>query len=309
MVWVGEAAQVCFQAESGYGTDPSGTRVWLGQVQRWSPTEERTIHEIAAIGKGRDLSQLVPGAWKIRGTTEFFVQNARIFKYAYGGYGRSGSTHSMTGASTIPSLTFEVAQAISGATNDTLMRYLGTKINKAELRFAREEPLTATLDWIAQDKSISTDGEKSAVSDTAEVPFMFQNGRIWVDGVGVAEVLNGNVSIENNLESRHYVDQSGVTIKIAEPTEHIRRHSGAITIEVSGTGATYQNYVKAGSAFTTQLQMIRTSGTDYIEMNIYGCKLTSAPIETVTKGILTQTLNFVGTTGSFIAHDAIGSDY
>ena len=312
VVWKGEHEQVVYQPEAAgsYGTDPSGARIWLGIVQRFTPREDRTIHEIAGIGKGRDLAQLVPGAFKVNGTTEFFVQNARIFKYAYGGYGRTGSTHSITGAATIPSLTFEVSQAIAGsATSATLRKYLGVKINKATLRFAKEEPLTCTLDWIAQDKTVTPSVSRSTVSDTAEVPFMFQNGRIWVDGGSVAEILNGEISLENNLEARHYINQDGVQEKIAEPTEHIRKHSGTLTIEISGTGVSYQNYLRTGSTFTTTLQMIRTSGSDYIEMDIYGCKLTSAPIESITKGIMTQTLNFVGTTGSFFAHDTIGSDY
>jgi len=311
-VWIGENEQVVYQPEAAgsYGTDASGTRIWLGLVQRFTPTEERTIHEIAKVGGGRDTSQLVPGAWKVKGTVEIIPQNARIFKYIFGGYGRTGSTHSITGAATIPSLTFQVSQAMAGsATNTTIRNYTGLKINKATLKFAKEEPVSLTLDWVAQDKTVTPAVARSSVNDTAEVPYMFQNGKVTVDNVVIAEVLNGEMSLENNLDVRHYINQDGVTFKIAEPTELLRKHSGTLTIEVSGTGVTYMNYLRSGSAFTAQTQLIRTSGSDYVEWNIYNCKLNSAPVESVTKGVMTQTLNFVGLQGSVFAHDAIGSDY
>jgi len=310
MVFIGENEQVVYQNETTYGTDPSGTRIWLGLVQRFSPSEERTIHEIAKVGGGREVSQLVPGAWKVKGTCEFIPQNARIFKYIFGGCTTAGSTHTIIGAATIPSLTFEVTQAIAGsATSTTMRKYTGTKINKASMKFAKEEPVTVTLDWIAQDKSVTASVARSTVSDTGEVPYMFQNGKILLDTGVVAEVLNGELSFENNLDVRHYISQDGVGNKIAEPTELLRKHSGNVTIEVSGTGITWQNYLKAGSAFTTTVQLIRTSGSDYLEWDIYGCKLSTAPIESTTKGVMTQNLTFIGAAGSIVAHDAITSDY
>jgi len=313
MVYIGDLNQVCFQEETtgSYGIDQSGTRSWIGLVQNFNPTETAKLHNIRAIGKGQDYAQVVKGGWDIAGTMEFFIQRGAMFKYVMGAPTTTGSptyTHTMKADDTLESVTFELAQAISGATNDWLRRYTGAKINRYAIRATQGEPVMCTMDWVAQDVTSSTDGEKSAVIESGSpnytTPFIFHHGKVTLnDGSPdvIAEITSFEAELNRNFVNQHYVDQAGVGEEIAEPIETGRDYR--VTMTVNATETKWFDYVKAGSEIDIQLQLIRTSGTDYAQFDYYDAKLESAPINAPSTGVMEQTMTFKPKTGSIVVVD------
>lgn len=306
MVFIGENNQICYQRESTYGTDPSGTRAWIGLVQNFNPNEEAKIHEIRGVGKGQDLAQLVKGGIDITGDFDFFIQNGQMFQYVIGSVINSGSpvyTHTFNTTDTIPSATFELAQTVAGATNDVIRRYVGTKVGKYKITATQGEPVKCSMNFISKNVSISTNGEKSSVTDPGTSSFVFHQGKVTVDGAVVAEVRTFDAEMDRTLEAHHYVDQSGCQETITAPVETQRKYNLSLTIHP--TNANYLNYVLAGSEFDVQLQLIRTSGTDYAQFDYYDAKLKSAPIPGPMTGTIEQNLSFTAKTGSVVFVDSV----
>ena len=226
--------------EAAYGSAATINKD-IGLVQSVNPTETNNLIKVRTLGGSRDYSNIVPGRFEVNGSFEFYVQNAAIFRQAFGEdtastatvdsgpkyyHGTANYLHVLGSAASpgmndFPSFSLEFTNYEDDSGTYNLKRlYTGCRINTLSLTASVDEPLRATVDFIAQGVTAGT-GAPASVTESTEDPFVFYQGAIFATSGTVtgetsltsddmiAEVNSLDFSIDNNLEPVWYV--SGTT--------------------------------------------------------------------------------------------------
>lgn len=217
----------------------------VGLVQSVNPTENNDTIKIRTMGGTRDYSNIVPGKFSISGSFDYYLQVGPLLRQAFGedsgttagvdagpkihtgaSYRHVLGSATAVGADAFPSFSLEFTDyensTIDASTINLKRTYTGCRVNNFALTASVDEPLKATVDWVAQGVTVST-GAPTSVSQSTKDPFVFYQGAVYAtSGVitaytplvnqatsEIAEVNSLNFGLNNNLESVWYV--SGTT--------------------------------------------------------------------------------------------------
>lgn len=211
----------------------------IGLVQSVNPTETNTLMKIKTMGGSRDYSNIVPGKFEVSGSFEYYLQGADFLRQAFGEDTATTATvdsgpkfhtgatylHVMGSASSpaadsFPSFTLELADdEDSGAAADTAnfkRVFTGCRVNTLGISATVDDPVSISVDWMAQGVTISTAGATSVSEETSD-PYVFYQGAIYstsgaitaytqiASSSKICEVNTLDFNVNNNLEAVWYV--------------------------------------------------------------------------------------------------------
>lgn len=283
ILYVGGKTYLVTRVEATYGTDAAGTDDYMGLVTNFTANMKNNMIPIFTLGGGRSYKQIVPGKFEVSGTTEFDVQSGTPLKYAFGSLSVATTTTTnfdgttITGSPTsalkryaiietdaIPSFTMQVTNQSDASATDIRTIYTGTKINQMTLKFDTENPLHASMDWIAQ-KPVTSSADYSSATTTSytDVPQMFYRGQLLINtgdygtaGTGTSNTMTDSTkawTTDQWKTSWVLIDRLGAAFVISSNT------STALT--VVGTPATGA-YVIVPLSTTVANQVVQCNSID-----------------------------------------------
>lgn len=346
MTNTGYAQSLYFGCENVYGS-ASAINQPIGLVQSVNPTESNNLIKIRTLGGTRDFSNIVPGKFEVSGSFDFYIQGGQMLRLAIGEDSASTATtdsgprthtgaalasacvHCMgsaasPGADAFPSFTLEFADeedAGTLATTSNLKRlFTGCRVNTMSMSATVDEPLSCTVDWIAQGVTVST-AVATSVTDATTDPYVFYQGAVYcttgtiaydtaVDTTSkICEVNGFDFSINNNLEAVWYISgtcgpyqtKRGLKALLAKG----REYDASLNLHFADK-AMYQRFLGAAAATGPQntltsynivLDFVRsgTIGTkvttdDYLRILLRDCKFNDINITGSPEDIVGQTI-------------------
>ena len=279
-VFVGKKSRVSYGLESTYGTEATPDR-WPGIVTRVEDGGNR--NDLVTV-KGVDSDTLNIDAYLravMRRSIDitFLMQHGALLAWVWGQDSVVDNldgtyTHTLT-ESNLSSLTIEVAERDSGG--DHVERYLGCKPNTFRVEWNAGNPVTHTINVIAQDtthpdsvtayNTTNTAFKKYTAYDIA--PLQSKQVDVTINGVDLNTTLSGSIELDNGLVAEPVCD-SGLGDKIAEPFPTKRE----FTVNVRGYVSSDVYYdsilsMDTGDRLTgvTEVKISR-SATDYVRYTI-----------------------------------------
>ena len=240
MVSVGYSQYVRWGNETAYGSVAVINKD-LGAVQSISPGEKNNLIKVRTLGGNRDYKTVIPGKFEISGSMDYFIQGGDFFRQAFGE--DTGSTavvdsgpkilvagssylHVMgsadsPGVNSFPSFSLEFTdqEDDGGSGTANLKRtYTGCRVNSLSLDGTIDEPIKASVDWMAKRVIVST-ADASAITEYTEDPFVFYDGNVYLtSGIATAgtpastladskicQVMSFNFTLNNNVEAGWYI--------------------------------------------------------------------------------------------------------
>lgn len=260
VLYAGGKTYLVTRVETIYGTDAAGTDDKMGLVTSFTSNMKNNMVQIYTLGGGRSYQQIVPGKFEASGSVEFEVNTGTLLKYAIGTLSAATTTTTnfdgttITGTPTaalkryavsesdaLPSFTMQVTNQSDASATDIKTIYTGTKINQLSLKFDTENPLHATMDWIAQ-KPLTSTGDYSALAPTSynDVPQMFYRGQLLINTGDYGLVGTGSLNTMTDTTKAWTADQWKTSWVLIDSLGMAFVISGnaATTLTVSGTPTT-----------------------------------------------------------------------
>ena len=227
VLYVGGKVQLTTRVESTYGTDPGGSDDKMQLVSNLTQTMKNNMLQLYTLGGGRSYKQIIPGKFECSGSLEFDVQNGQFMRFCLGGISTATTTTTnfdgatITGTPTsalkrycvsesdaLPSFTMQAVDQSDASATDIKTIYTGVKVNQLTLKADTENPLHATVDWMAQKPLLST-GDYSALVPTGynDVPFMFYRGQL-VMGLGTYGPHATSKTVSSLFASEIFINKS-----------------------------------------------------------------------------------------------------
>lgn len=290
-VRIADQNAVVYKVESGTYATASGNGHWLGLVTEHSATDNENVMLVRYAGtNSRNVSQEINGAKDYEGAITMHPQDMRMIAYTLGSVIDSGSpspyAHSIlelnSGSawgfvtnSNFPSFTI-VDSAKGKADGEHQVRtYGGCKINSLTWTSAQGEADVVELNWIGQSLTIGskTSDIPTITDEDTSRPFIWSDSKFHLpSGTVVNECTNVAVTINNNLERRHYVNGSKV---IQDLVALNRDYTINLTIDSNTThGMTLYNNFQNGTAFNCMIERVISTGSEQGFMVFSGCKIT-----------------------------------
>ena len=288
VLYVGGKTYMVTRVESTYGTDAAGTDDKMALVTNFSANMKNNMIPIYTLGGGRSYQQIIPGKFEASGSVEFEVSNGTFLKYAIGSLSVATTTTTnfdgttITGTPTsalkryaimetdaLPSFTMQLTNQSDASATDIKTIYTGVKVNQLQLKFDTENPLHATIDWIAQ-KPLTSTGDYSALAPVAykDVPQMFYRGQLLVNtgdygtGTGSSNLMTDASSPTKSWTADQWkttwvlIDSLGAAFVISGNTG-----TAPYTLTVTGT-PTSGKYVIVPLSTTAANQVIQCNSID-----------------------------------------------
>ena len=267
-----------------YGTYASGgDDDYRVLVTTFNPNFKNNMIRIYTLGGGRSYAQVVPGKFEASGSFEYDVQNGDLFKYAYGsvtsgtqatkdldGTEITGSptaalkAYVVTESDTLDSFSMDITQISSQSAEDVRHRYAGVKINQLSLKADTENPLKATVDWLAQKPTTVVDS-LSAPSTTSfdDVPKMFYQGQLLIGTGDYGANGTGTLNTMTDSSKSWTADQWNTNYILIDDTgmAFVITDNDATTLTVSGTPSSGAYFITPKSAYTSA-QVIQCNSID-----------------------------------------------
>ena len=294
---------VTYGEETDYGVAPSDVSQWIGLVQTFNGRVEQAGDEIAALDAER-LKRPVVWGIDVSPTLEYYVQNAKFLKYAFGKVTTQQPdptnlpdvyehTLEISPDYVLPSITLlehRIGNPVHG------FQYLGCKVESLELSWDEDGFLSASMEFIAQ-KAEKVTSLPSVTTDDTE-PFKASQKTVTINGAENKYVTSGRVSITNNH------------VKYPRSGDWIQ---GAIADRVDLEASLDVFYVDSSllelmlnkTPFDVSIKFAR-SENDYIEIQLLQCYV-SVEAELPAEGELMQTLNLRPSNVKIVARDNISS--
>ena len=288
VTYVGGKTYIVTRAEGSKATpadygkyDSAGTDDKLLLTTNYTPSLRNNFIKIYTLGGGRSYKKAVPGKLECSGSFEYDVQNGDFLKYALGTLSSAttatvdfdGVTITGTPTSDLKSYTIIESDVVDSFTKDVYTiselggdfkhRYVGCKVNQVSMKADTENPLKATIDWVAQTVTTTT-GTVAAPTNTCfdDVPKMFYQGQLLIDagdmgtGTGTLNTLTDSTkSWTVNAFQTNYVviDDIGIAFPIASNT--------ATALTVVGTPSTGTYAITPKSTYTAG-QVVQCNSID-----------------------------------------------
>lgn len=231
---------------------PATSFKWLGIIESFEPEESNNIDSRMSVGVRAPL-MLRQGAKEVDGSISLALQNARLIAYALGKVADSGSisigfTHTMTTVGRgeeLPSITIQNHNVLQGLTRN----YIGGKVDSLTISASAEEAVTVESDLLfshVEDASIVP----ATVVAELENYFMFYEGSVKVNNVGVADITEFEVELANGLERRFTLNGKNRPQRIEEGNLEI---TASMTIDF--VDVTQWEIFKAGDNVEVELKL------------------------------------------------------
>lgn len=297
--YIGKRTRASFAKEGAYGTASTASKYgWPGVVESVTPSSKSDIIQINAMDDSdtRDVSDYFETLRRYSFSTEFLLQYARPLYFAWGSdvlASGANEVHTITGANTLPSFTF---QAGYDGSTDHVMTYAGCMINKLDISCTKGEFVKCTAEVVAQTSTSGTAFKSyytgasdilahpalakypsiGEVSDNPILPYHYSHSTINIDGTDYCEVDTVKLSINNNLLSEPTLcATSGKQKRIAEPIPQLREYDASATIRMSS--AVFNTMWETGTYITDPtITFARTAGSDQIVFTLNDAIVESA---------------------------------
>ena len=322
----GERWTMGWAPETSYGTDP-GTASYsnvFGVVQNISLSDPNIdITPIYAMGANSLRNWYV--AYKGRITLnasvpDILLLNGYPLYLAMGQVATTGSspyTHTITERVTLPSFSMHISQYDSDGSVKLMRRFIGGKVGRMSLEANEGDFLKCSLDDMSF-TSYSHDqaGENQYSADVADIsvsypttqPYLFSYGSLTLNNVEFARLRNFRLEINNSMEPRYYITDSGASQLPYEFREGKREISMSCSIDVNDASL-YKELIRQGSYSNTfkgfSVTMVFARGAnDTITItsptktpgtggDAMGCLIRSAPHQISEAPVVTVPLNII----------------
>lgn len=321
-IYIADQNSVLFKYESGtYGTASGESGNWLGLVTEHSPTDEENVMTIRYAGtSNRNVNQLINGPKDYTADLTYHPQDFRMFGFALGSTVDAGSPSPYTHAiselnsddgyayndSAFPSFTIvDSKKSTSGDGNHQVRTYKGCKVNTLSYNVSQGEAVSCDLTYVAQSLELgskTTDILSLRDEDTSR-PYLWSDVQFHLpSGTKMTEVNELTWSVNNNLDSRHYVNGSKV-IQNAVPLN--REYEVTLTLDANNTWgkSLYEQYWQGGSSFNCMIENNLSAGSESGFFIMSGCKITSFEAPSPAEGIDEYSLTIIPSTCSINATD------
>jgi len=298
---IGKRTFIGYKPEASYGVGAGAPyNVWLGgKVQNFTPTEDANWLDVNVVDgqDERNRSQAHTMHTQYSGSLLMYLQDGRMFKYAWGSVSNGGGpafVNAIGEANVIPSFSLHTGNLHS--VNPKSILYLGCMVNKLEVSWSAGNPVEVSMDILAQD----SDGTLAVppIASVTTAPYMSYNAKLEMDlasGTLAAPttygtITEGKFSISNEAVHPEYTNDT-LGRKKGEPIPTKRIYEAEFTLhQVSQsiwnawkTQLAIDGYVSARVTFTR--------GVDTAVFLLTNGTLKSAPSNTdVSEDVTTVTL-------------------
>ena len=311
--------------ESGTYATTSGAGIWVGQVQDHTPDESFPREMIRYQGANtRNVSAFADLVIDLAGTFNYYPQNWRMLGYALGSNvdaGAAGSyTHTMsetestdgnafTSGTTAPFMSFGLVDVhqFNPTGLNFIRNYNGCMVDSFSLTASQGEILNCEVGYIAQEVSTGSSGLGITVTADTARPYIYADTVVhWPSGTKVDYVNSWGLTINNNLEAKHYANGSK-EVYLPQPLN--RDYELSISVDSTSDKAYeyYNQYYKGGSEFNLLLEVNIASPAKKLFVSLSGCEITQMETPSPIEGLDEQTMTITPKTCSAVATDAISS--
>ncbi len=347
MVNAGYAQSLYWANETTYGSAATVNQN-LGIVQSINPTETNNLIKVRTLGGTRDYNNVIAGKFEISGTFDYYLQGGAFIRQAIGEDTASTATVDSgpkihTGASYLhvmgsaasptvdnfPSFTLELSdEEDTGAlaTTTNLNRtYTGCRVNSLSMSATIDEPVSMSVDWLAQGVTVSTAGATVVAADTKD-PYVFYQGAVYATSGTVnaytamdttsmiAEVNSFDLSVNNNAEATWYISGTTNIYQTLRGAKHIipkgRDYDSSLNLHFSNK-TMYQRFLGSESATQAQSSLTKYQVVfDFVRTGTIGSSpklVTDDYIRIVCANCAFDTMNMPGAVED-IVNENIGVD-
>ena len=288
---IGKRERITIVTETSYGSGGTMTSGYLpGYDVSIEPDFSQGWQEILSAGTDtRNITDQVTGPLSLSFTMNYLVGDFRILKYMLD-YTNTGGpttyTHSMTLGNTVNSFKMEWARR---HTTNQVYTITGSVPTSLTFSFSKasgegnEGFIKASAKCIA--KNISIGSSVSTVSAYSRTPFMFKGAYLLINNVEVAELNNGEITIDNGIDEAdsRYCNVTNSNL-IGDPIPKIFRISGRFNINMKDNSFdTLWN--NATSVSNCSLAFIQTTNTNDITFTFTGFRVKSSIAPTNIEGV------------------------
>jgi len=187
--------------ETAYGTEAAAIATAFGNGASIETTRRNSLTRVMGLGS-RNAQKLIEG--KFEGTLEvnFTLGTTHWMAAVLGTVSKTGGgadawNHTYVEANTIPSMTVEDGTDLG--TTDSVVKYLGCKINECALGCNVGESVKVKLNMLYKTESEGVTLDGTPASDSEE-PLIFAHGSLQLpSGTGFVNVQSVDLIISNNL--------------------------------------------------------------------------------------------------------------
>jgi len=227
--FIADQNSIALRYESGtYGT-ASGGRHWIGMVQSSEIDENTNNIEVRYLGTGdRNVDLQQNGVLDYNVAFSYYPQDWRMALFALGSNVDGGSpspyTHviseinsasgnAFTSGTKNPFVSFTIEEAQKGAaTGENFIRTIqGCVVNSMSVNMAQGEPVSVDIEAIGQSGTF-TSGAITLPTANGSRPFIWEDVLVHIPSGTVYDTAkNATFTINNNMETAHYLNGSRVT--------------------------------------------------------------------------------------------------
>src|SRR3990167_295802 len=306
--YVSDQQHVSFRYESGTYAVPSGVNTWIGLVTDHSVDEDMGVIPVRYAGTNSRLTQqFLDGPQTFTNSITFHPQNFRMLKFVLGSCVDGGSpspythnylpNHNNANSLEIPNLplsSFSITDAKNtGIAGSNFIRtFSGCVANTFSLSVNEGEPASVELGYVAQ-SVVYTSGAVPGVSgiDTT-TPFMWRHSQVHMpSGTVLTELKNLTLSINNNLETPHYVDNNRFIGQPIPTNLDVELELG-LNATAEFTKSLYDQFFIGGSVTNLLIALSASTGSKELFVTLSGAKLVDMDAPSPSEGVQEQTLTF-----------------
>lgn len=320
--YVADQNCVKFLYESGTYANTSGAGQWIGLVSSHEITDSENVNSIRYVcGGNRNVDIFVDGARDVEGTITYNPQDFKFLAFALGSNVDAGSpspyTHTIsevnsnngnafTSGTLNPFISFTMEDAQVQADGENFVRTVkGCMVNSFELSASEGEIVECNVNYIGQTNTFSS-GNATAVTAATLRPFLWQDVQVSLpSGTAIDEIKSIGITINNNIERRHYLNGSRDT---AVPIPLNRDYEVSLTLDGTSerTKTLYDQYFRGGSNFNMMVSVVDSSagaGSRDAYMVFSGCRITEMSAPTPNEGVDEQTITIMPKSCSAVIND------
>lgn len=321
--YISDQNKTVFITESGTYASVSGTGVWPGLVTANEITTELNVESIRYDGStDRNVDVFVNGGEDHEGTATYYPQDFRFIAYALGSVVDTGIgpyVHTIKEADSddtwlytsglfnpFASFSLEESQTANGTGANFVRTANGCMLNSFDLSVDEGGIAECSVNYIAQNVVFSSGASTTVTAATTE-PFKWQDFALQIPAATpIVGLKSLSVSINNNLERRHYMNGSAVT-EAPVPLNRDYEITATVDGESAQTKTLYDNYFRGGSLFNCAVVVNDTSagaGSRDMTMTFSGCRMFPLNANSANEGSDEQEFTIIPKTCSVVVNDA-----
>ena len=320
-IYKGDQNQFGFFYESGTYASTSGALQWMGLVTNHEPDETLNKEALRYAGTDtRNVDKFVDLQEDFTGPITYHPQDWKFLLFALGSCVDAGSpspyTHSITESNSndgndftsgtkCPFISFGFEDFKTGPIDgqNFVRKGVGCMVNSMEINIENSNPIECTVDYIAQNYEYSS-GAKSAITEPTTRPFIYADALLHIESGNTLDFNTVNISINNNLNPRHYGNGSKV---IALPVPENRDYEITVDADMEQSTARqyYEQYFRGGSEFNVLVDISASTGSRDAFLTFSGCKLMDMEAPMPIEGVNPMTLTIQPKNMSAFINDEI----